>query len=109
MLNIKAAMLEIEGVGVTIQPFHTTMKEQCNGECRPMDLEERSFYGLAKLWKVVQRIISLCFIKKLCDGSLKLCDEDGNLYGVVVTERMTSRPATLWPVAEGAQDDSDRQ
>lgn len=104
ILNIKAAMTEIGGVGFDIESFEAAMRQHSNGEMRHTTLEERSFLGLAKLWKVVQRIISLVFVEKMLAGKLTLQDEQGNVYGLVVLERRVPSPVSLWPGAGGVEE-----
>jgi hypothetical protein len=46
--------------------------------------EQRNvFFDKAKLWRVIEQIISVLYIKRLADGKMFLHDKDGTEYSVV--------------------------
>jgi len=87
MHDIATVMQRMSGVGIIIESFYRLERLTHGGRVEPTDEQYRSFMGLARLWRVVDNIISIAFIDKLIAHRLVLKDRQGNEYCLQLTKQ----------------------
>lgn len=68
---VKSSLADISGIGINIGRYNSN------------DEQKGTFFDKAKLWRVIERIISALYIQRLSEGKMFLHDGDGNNYQVV--------------------------
>lgn len=104
MKDIATVMQHMGGVGIIIESFFNLERSTHGGRVEPADDQYRSFMGLARLWRVVDNIISIAFIDKLIANRLVLKDRQGNEYCLKLTKQ---RGEPWFPPADLAEEEGD--
>ena len=105
MRDIEDVMQCMEGVGIHIKVFRQLERHHSDGRVEKADDQYRSFMGLARLWAVVENIISIAYIDKLIAGKLVLKDRQGNQYKLVLSKaNATGKPWVPPPDLEEGED-----
>jgi len=68
---VREALNGVSKVGIIIDSYPTD------------DEQKQAFFDKAKLWRVIERIISALYIKRLSEGKMFLHDSLGSEYMVV--------------------------
>ena len=71
---VKKALSDISGVSIDLHSYKT------------QDEQLRTFFDKAKLWRVIERIISALYIRRLLERKMFLHDSEGNDCLVVTRE-----------------------
>jgi len=71
---VKKALSDISGVSIDLYSYKT------------QDEQLRTFFDKAKLWRVIERIISALYIRRLLERKMFLHDSEGNDCLVVTRE-----------------------
>ncbi|MFH1627855.1 MAG: hypothetical protein ABIE47_03935 [Pseudomonadota bacterium] len=69
--KIKTALSGVSKVGINIESYDS------------VDEQRQAFFNKAKLWRVIERIISALYIERLAEREMFLHDNDGNDYVVI--------------------------
>jgi len=69
--EIEKALSGVSKVGINISSYDSP------------DPQERAFFNKAKLWRVIERIISGLYIERLAEKKMFLRDKEGDEYVVV--------------------------
>ena len=72
--DVRMALRDVSGVGINV-------------DSHPGDEQRSAFFDKAKLWRVIERIISVLYIQRLSEGKMFLRDKDGDEYRVVKEEQ----------------------
>lgn len=92
--DIALAMQHMNGIGIIVDSFFKLERTKSDGGRVKTDEQYRSFMGLARLWRVVETIISIAFIDKLVDHRLTLKDRYLNEYCLVLCK--TKKAVEPW-------------
>ena len=68
---VKEALSDVSGVGINVDSYST------------LDDQRKTFFDKAKIWRVIERIISALYIERLASGKIFLHDNNGLEYTVV--------------------------
>ncbi len=71
IIDISAALKDVTGAGIDVKSYTSA------------DPQKRAFYDKAKLWRVIDRVVSACYIQRLAEGKMFLHDKKGDEYRVV--------------------------
>jgi hypothetical protein len=69
--EVRDALSNVSGAGINVDSYPT------------LDEQKQTFFDKAKLWRVIERIISSLYIERLAKGKMFLHDKDGIEYIVV--------------------------
>ena len=71
IIDVKKALVDVTGAGIDIKSYSSK------------DEQRKTFFNKAKLWRVIERVISVLYIERLKKGGMFLHDGEGDEYTVV--------------------------
>jgi len=69
--NVRRALADVTGAGIDIESYFSK------------DEQRKTFFNKAKLWRVIEKVISVLYIERLKEGGMFLHDGTGDEYTIV--------------------------